>query len=118
MDNFDEIFIRIRIIRMNRIFRIRMANPSNDPSAWSIAHPYFETPYLTECRVSVRVPRARIEGAVFLDISRLEEGGKVRPTTMVYFSDDAEKPYLDIRAASGLGLWLGSGPFNLRLKNN
>ena len=66
----------------------------------------------------MRVPRAKIEGAVFLDISRIEEGGKVIPTTMVYFSDDAEKPYLDIRAASGLGLWLGSGPFNLRLKNN
>ena len=36
VDNVDEIFIRIRIfahmriIRMNRIFRIRMANPSID----------------------------------------------------------------------------------------
>ena len=37
VDNVDEIFIRIRIfahmriIRMNRIFRIRMANPSINP---------------------------------------------------------------------------------------
>ena len=108
MDNLDEILIHIRIFR---IFRTRMTIPSNDPSSWSIAHPYFETPYLTECRVSVRVPRARIEGAVFLDISRLEEGSTVR-TTMVYFSDDAEKPYLDPMAASGLGLWRWPWPQN------
>ena len=78
----------------------------------NIAHPYFETP-LKECRVSLRVPRAKIEGAIFLDISRIEEGSTVRPT-MVYFSDDAEKPYLDLKAASALGLWLGWVP----LQNN
>ena len=64
----------------------------------------FETG-LTECRVSLRVPRAKIEGAVFLDLSPVDFSREPTPA-MFYFSDDAEMPYLNIPAARGLGLWL------------
>lgn len=63
---------------------------------------------LKECRVSLRVPRAKIEGALFLDLSSydLSRGSTDKPT-MVYFSDDAEVVYIDLNAARGLGLFLG-----------
>ena len=58
--------------------------------------------------MSLRVPRAKIEGALFLDLSSydLSRGSTDKPT-MVYFSDDAEVVYIDLNAARGLGLFLG-----------
>ena len=68
---------------------------------------------LAECRVSLRVPRAKIEGALVLDLSG---PGQDNPVTqaMVYFSDDAEMVYLNIPTARALGIWRGWVP----LQNN
>ena len=69
---------------------------------------------LKECWVSARVPKAKILGAVFLDLA--ESGSKVgvgmsksairmhTTPTVVYFSDDCEVPYMSLSDAKGLGI--------------
>ena len=69
---------------------------------------------LKECRVSLRVPKAKILGAAFLDLAESESEVGVgmgksairmhTTPTIVYFSDDCEVPYMSLSDAKGLGI--------------
>ena len=69
---------------------------------------------LKECRVSLRVPKAKILGAAFLDLAESESKVGVGMSksairmhttpTIVYFSDDCEVPYMSLSDAKGLGI--------------
>ena len=68
---------------------------------------------LAECTKNYGEPRAKIEGALFLELDlgpgpstyalRCQKESRLYPT-MVYFSDDAEMVYLNLDTARGLGL--------------